>query len=255
MIRGLARSQDPTLEGVLEISHAGETHKISVKRVASARRYTLRVRAASRDVLLTIPKRGSLREARSFAEKNAAWIGARLRRLPQPIPFSHGSIIPFRGQDHRIVHLPDSRGTVWIGPGDYDGERSECIFVAGGASHIERRVRDFLKREARSALVSAVERHSTKIDRKPARVTLRDTTSRWGSCSASGALSFSWRLILSPDFVLDYLAAHEVAHLVHLDHSSAFWTLTRRLCHETDRAEAWLNAHGSKLHRYGKDGG
>ena len=86
-------------------------------------------------------------------------------------------------------------------------------------------------------------------------VTLRDTTSRWGSCTAQGALNFSWRLIMAPPFVLDYLAAHEVAHLVHHDHSARFWTLTRRLAPETDRAEAWLRAQGASLHRYGADAG
>jgi predicted metal-dependent hydrolase len=82
-------------------------------------------------------------------------------------------------------------------------------------------------------------------------VGLRDTTSRWGSCSSQGSLNFSWRLILAPAYVLDYLAAHEVAHLVHMNHSARFWKLTRKLCAETDRAEAWLKAHGKDLHRYG----
>ena len=99
-------------------------------------------------------------------------------------------------------------------------------------------------------LEAAVQRHAATIDVKPRRLSIRDTTSRWGSCSAAGAMSFSWRLILAPPLVLDYLAAHEVAHLVHLDHSAKFWALTRRLAPETDQAEAWLRAHGAQLHRF-----
>jgi hypothetical protein len=116
-----------------------------------------------------------------------------------------------------------------------------------------RRVADFLKREAHRDIEAAVARHARSIGVKPKRIAVRDTVSRWGSCSATGGLSFSWRLILAPPFVLDYLAAHEVAHLVHLNHSPKFWSLLRRACPETNRAEAWLKAHGANLHRYGAE--
>jgi predicted metal-dependent hydrolase len=131
------------------------------------------------------------------------------------------------------------------------GERGPLICVAGDLSHVPRRVADFLKREARRDLDAAVARHCKALGLAARRITLRDTTSRWGSCSTTGALNFSWRLILAPPFVLDYLAAHEVAHLAHMNHSAMFWRVTRRLFPETDRAEAWLKAHGSGLHRFG----
>jgi hypothetical protein len=129
-----------------------------------------------------------------------------------------------------------------------------ALHVAGDARHVHRRVMDFLKREARKRLEDAVRRHCAKIDVKARDVTLRDTTSRWGSCSATGGLNFSWRLIMAPPHVLDYLAAHEVAHLIHMNHSDEFWALTRKLSNETDSAEAWLKAHGASLHRYGARG-
>ena len=94
-------------------------------------------------------------------------------------------------------------------------------------------------------------RHAAKLNVKARRIALRDTSSRWGSCSTTGALNFSWRLIFAPPFVLDYLAAHEVAHIVHMNHSPMFWKLTQRLFAETERAEAWLRAHGAALHRFG----
>ena len=235
----------PTSE--IEIAHGGEIFRIALRRAQTSRRYTLRVRAASRDVLLTMPARGTLKEARAFAERHAAWIGVRLSRLPQPVAFAPGEVTPLRGVDHRIVHRERARGVAWVEAAQ--GEPVIC--VAGDAPHVARRVADFLKREARRDLETAVARHAAALDVKPRRIALRDTTSRWGSCSSSGTLNFSWRLILAPPFVLDYLAAHEVAHIAHMNHSPLFWALTRRLYPETDHAEAWLRAHGSSLHRFG----
>ena len=233
--------------GHLEVAHCGAVHRVEVKRVASARRFTLRVRAATRDAVLTMPTRGSIKAAREFAERHAAWIGARLDRLPKPIYFEPLSFAPLRGVEHQIAHYPGARGVVWTA----EGEEGPILCVAGGLAHVARRVVDYFKREARRDLEGAVARHAATLGLTKKRITLRDPTSRWGSCSATGALSFSWRLILAPPFVLDYLAAHEVAHLVHMDHSPAFWRVTRRLFPETDRAEAWLKAHGAELHRFG----
>jgi predicted metal-dependent hydrolase len=231
----------------IAVAHAGEIYRVALKRVATSRRYTLRVRVASRDVLLTMPARGTLRQAREFAERHAAWIGVRLARLPKPVAFAPGEIAPLRGVDHLIAHRPGARGVVWL----ETGAEGPLICVAGEAPHVGRRVADFLKREARRDLEAAVARHAAALQLKPRRLSLRDTTSRWGSCSSTASLNFSWRLILSPPFVLDYLAAHEVAHIRHMNHSPLFWALTRRLFPETDRAEAWLKAHGASLHRFG----
>src|SRR5262249_34965314 len=132
-----------------------------------------------------------------------------------------------------------------------DGTRLLC--VAGGAAHVARRLRDFLAREARRELVAASRRYAESLDVSIRSVSLRDTASRWGSCSQSGALSFSWRLILAPAFVLDYLAAHEVVHRVELNHSKRFWRRVEEVFPEWRRAEAWLRAHGTSLYRYGRE--
>jgi predicted metal-dependent hydrolase len=236
-----------------EVRHDGATYKVVLKRVASARRYTLRVKNGSGEVVLTMPTRGSLREAQAFAERQGAWIGARLRRLPQVVAFEAGAAIPLRGIAHEIVHRPGRRGTVWAEAKEPDllAKADFALCVAGDAAHVARRIRDFLKREARRDLEAAVLHYTRELGVPNRAVGLRDTTSRWGSCSSQGSLNFSWRLILAPAYVLDYLAAHEVAHLVHMNHSARFWKLTRKLCAETDRAEAWLKAHGKDLHRYG----
>ena len=125
------------------------------------------------------------------------------------------------------------------------------LHVAGEQEHAPRRLLDWLKRQAHLDLKTRVELHARRLDLSPNRIYVRDQTTRWGSCSTSGALSFSWRLVLAPPFVLDYLAAHEVAHLRELNHSHKFWRLTRSLFPRTDEAEAWMKRHGAQLHRYG----
>ena len=231
----------------IEVTSDGDTFRVALKRVSTSRRFTLRVRAATRDVLLTMPSRSSLQSAREFAERHAAWIGVRLARLPRPVEFAPGAVTPLRGVDHTIVHRPGQRGVVWV---EIDA-RGPLLCVSGETPHIQRRVTDFLKREARDDLQAAVAKHAKRLGVSPKRIVLRDTASRWGSCSSTGGLNFSWRLVLAPPFVLDYLAAHEVAHIVHMNHSPLYWKLTRRLFPETDRAEAWLKTHGAGLHRFG----
>ncbi len=224
-----------------------------LRRAPSARRFTLRVRNASGDVLLTMPARGGVSEARLFAERHAAWIGARLKRVPRAVPFAPGAMIPVRGIEHLITHRPNVRGTVWMeNSAENDSEPAPLLCVAGDKAHVARRVADYLRRLAHHELETAVGHYCKQLSLPARSVTVRDTTSRWGSCSSTGSLNFSWRLVLAPAFVLDYLAAHEVAHLVHMNHSPKFWKVARSLSSDVDRAEAWLNMNGAQLHRYGK---
>jgi hypothetical protein len=240
--------EKPAQDRAISVTHDGETYAVHVRRVRTARRFILRVRSATRDAVLTMPGRAALKDAADFAERNAAWLGVRLRRLPENVPFEEGAIFPLRGAPTRIVATGSLRGVVME---DRDENDAPILRVGGAPEHIARRVRDFLKEEARLALQGAVDAYAAKIGKPAPRVTLRDTTSRWGSCSTSGALNFSWRLIMAPPYVLDYLAAHEVCHLQHMNHSRRFWDLCARLCPRTDEAEAWLTAHGVSLHRYG----
>ncbi len=232
----------------IEVAVGEDVCSVRVRRHPQARRYTLRIQAATREVVLTMPPRGSLREARDFAQRHGGWIAARLNRLPAAVPFAHGTVVPVRGLDHRIEHRRGARGTVWSELAA-DGARLLC--VAGEAPHVSRRVADHLKREARRDLEAASARYAERLAVRVRRVSIRDPSSRWGSCSTTGVLSFSWRLILAPDFVLDYLAAHEVAHLVEMNHSPRFWRTVLAVCADTRRAKAWLDAHGAELHRYG----
>jgi predicted metal-dependent hydrolase len=238
----------PTEPQAIDIVFDKSIYLVRLRRHRQARRYTLRIHAATREVILTMPPRGTLKEASAFAQKHGGWIAARLHRLPEAAPFAHGTIVPLRGSPHRIVHRAGMRGTVWIEIGNA-GEPLLC--VAGEMPHVDRRISDFLKREAKSDLEDASRRAAEKLNVAIKRVSVRDQSSRWGSCSTTGVLSYSWRLILAPPFVLDYLAAHEVAHLVEMNHSPRFWRLVDRLCPNAQRAKVWLDVHGTDLHRYG----
>jgi len=239
------RPPDPQ---TIEVAVEQAIFSVRVRRHPQARRYTLRVQAATREVVLTIPPRGSLKEARAFAQKHVGWIAARVGRLPAAAPFVHGASVPVRGLAHRIEHRRGARGTVW-GELSPDGTRLLC--VAGEAPHVGRRITDHLKREVKRDLEAACRRYADELGVRVRRVSIRDQASRWGSCSSNGVLSFSWRLILAPPFVLDYLAAHEVAHLVEMNHSPRFWRTVLSVCPDTRRAKTWLDAHGAELHRYG----
>jgi predicted metal-dependent hydrolase len=238
----------PSEPQAIEVVFDQAIYPVRIRRHRQARRYTLRINGPSREVVLTIPPRGSLKEARAFAQKHGAWIATRLKRLPHATPFTHGTVVPFRGVPHRIVHRPDVRGTVWV---ETDDAGEPVICVAGERPHHNRRIGTFLMRAAQRELGAASRRYAGELGITFKRLTVRDQSSRWGSCSNSGVLSFSWRLIMAPPFVLDYLAAHEVAHLVELNHSARFWRLLRKLNPDCERAKAWLDAHGTDLHRYG----
>lgn len=232
----------------LKVFHEGQSFKVALKRRPTAKRITLRVSNATGEVVLSIPERTDVGLAQKFADSHSQWIATRLANVPERVLFEPGALVPFRGVPHRIVHWSSIRGVTQAARSSA-GE--PIIAVAGEAAHVGRRVRDFLEAEAKRDFAVAVKKHTAQLGQSAKRITVRDTKSRWGSCSANGALSFSWRLIMAPPFVLDYLAAHEVAHLRELNHSNRFWKLTYQLCSRTDEAEAWLKTYGSALHRIG----
>jgi predicted metal-dependent hydrolase len=238
----------PSEPSVVQVVFDKAIYLVRLRRHRQARRYTLRIDAPTREVVLTMPPRGSVREAKEFAQKHGGWIAARLKRLPEAAPFAHGVEVPLRGEPHRIVHRRGERGTVWT---ETDGSGQRLLCVAGEPPHVDRRISDFLKREAQRDLDAASRGYAAQIGVSIKRICVRDQSSRWGSCSNTGVLSFSWRLILAPPFVLDYLAAHEVSHLVELNHSPRFWRLVKRLYPQLERAKVWLDANGTDLHRYG----
>jgi hypothetical protein len=238
----------PAEPSTLLVKHGSQVFAIRLRRHRRARRYTLRIHPTDREAILTMPPRGLIAEAREFAQLHGGWIAARLGRLPKAAPFQPGTVVPLRGTPHRIVHRAGVRGTVWTETRE-SGDKVLC--VAGGYEHIDRRIHDFLKREARRDLHKVALDHAEMLGVRVKRLSIRDQSSRWGSCTSAGSLSFSWRLILAPPFVLDYLAAHEVAHLVEMNHSPRFWRVVAKICPSVERAKKWLDTYGNDLHRYG----
>ena len=220
---------------------------IAIRRSDRARRMTLKIDQKRGGAVLTLPRHVALAEAERFLKDHRQWLDARLSALPEPVPFTDGQVIPLRGQPTRIVHNP-GRGTVTF----MNNESNPQIIVRGRSEHLGRRLEDWLKAEARQDLTRAVDIHASAIDAKPAAIKVRDTGTRWGSCSSRRTLSFSWRLVLAPPDVLNYLAAHEVAHLRHMNHGTAFWALVARLDPHYRKAQAWLKSDGPGLFAIGR---
>ena len=208
-----------------------------------ARRIIIRVDHGG-SIVIVLPARATKEDGRRFALSNKGWIQERLAHMPEPLPFLHGVSIPYLGVEHRIRHRPANRGAVWREAGE--------IHVAGRPEHLPRRVEDWLKHEARREFERRALQKAEELGKSVRRIGIRDPRSRWGSCSPDGVINFSWRLILAPRFVVDYVVAHEVAHLRELNHGSRFWRLTETLCPDLERARNWLAANGPGLHRYGK---
>ena len=228
----------------LTIAHAGDALPVTFLRSARARRASLRVDSARRRIVLTAPLRMARGTAVDFAQAQAGWIAARLKRLPDVRPFVDGAEVPLFGTPHRIRHRTDRRGTAW--------REGVEIHVAGKPEHLPRRLRDWLTAELKARLVPLVHAKAQRVERPVKRITVRDSRSRWGSCGPDATMSFSWRLVFAPPEVLDYLVAHEVAHLVHLNHGPRFWALARTLCEvPIEGPQTWLKKNGEVLLQYG----
>lgn len=221
----------------------GRTAPITWRRSARARRISLRIEPRGGGVIVTLPARASYAAGRAVLLTYRDWVAERLDRLPAPVALGDGAMVMLDGTPRRIVHRSDARGTAWLESGD--------IHVAGDAAFIARRVGDWLRAYARRQLGQMAREKAAGAGLALRRVTIKDTSSRWGSCTASGTLMFSWRLVMAPPPVQDYVVGHEVAHLKHMNHSAAFWSLTDRLTPHRTAADAWLAAHGAGLMRVG----
>lgn len=221
----------------------GRQVALAVRVHPRARHIALALDGSSGGVRLTLPPGISVKAGLRFAAKHEDWLEAQLASLPPRIPFRPGALIPFLGEPHEIRHLPGGRRGVWREDG--------ALMVSGKAEHLPRRVTDHLKREARETLAQRARGLAAEIERVPGPISVREMKSRWGSCSADGRLRFNWRLILAPESILDYVVAHEVAHLIHMDHSRRFWRIVEQLCPDAGASRRWLSQNGNSLMRYG----
>lgn len=230
----------PPLETTIDL---GDRSAPLTARVNSrARRLIVKVDPVKGRVFVTAPSKRALSDAIDFARTRAEWIlgeldsgGAR--------PFAPGETFPLRGAPVIIEAAGRLRDGV-----RFDSGR---LLAGGDPSHLNRRITDWLKKEARKALTERVDHYAGLLNRRRGPISIRDTRSRWGSCARDGALSFSWRLIMAPPEILNYVAAHECAHLVHLNHSSAYWRLLKTLDVDAVAARDWFSLNGQSLYAYG----
>jgi predicted metal-dependent hydrolase len=221
---------------------SGPAH-VQWRRSARARRVSLRIDPRRGAVVITLPLRAGRRAGMALLMDHADWVAERLAALPRAIAFADGAMVPIGGVPHGIRHVPGARGGAWLEEG--------AILVTGEPEFLPRRVADFLRAEARRRLSVLVAAKTAQAGLATKRMTVKDTRSRWGSCAPDGSLAFSWRLVMAPPFVQDYVAAHEVAHLRHMNHGPRFWALVAQLTPQTDAAIAWLRTEGAGLLRIG----
>ncbi|HEY4944176.1 MAG TPA: SprT family zinc-dependent metalloprotease [Rhizomicrobium sp.] len=219
----------------------GRAVAVTMRLNPRARRLIVKVHPSTGEISVIAPSQRALDRALDFAQGEAPWISRQLARVPKRVALTLGQAIPFRGEEHLI--LRGDGGPAVVGAG--------VLRVGGRDEHVPRRVLDFLKREARRETEALSRAYAARIDAKVRRVTVRDTASRWGSCSANKSISYCWRLILAPAFVLKYVVAHEVAHLREMNHGPRFWRLVRSLVADIETPQAWLKKNGTALHRYG----
>lgn len=224
----------------------GEDVTVLVRVNARARSYRLSLPRSGAPVL-TVPPGGSWREAEAFLRRHADWLAARLAGARTPVALTPGAILPLKGIAHRVVATGGVRGRVEAA--EMAGE--PVLLAPGAPEHLARRLLDWLKAEAARDLAPVVAGHAASLGVTVKGLRVGDQSSRWGSCSSTGRLSFNWRLILTPPFVLDYVAAHEVAHLREMNHSPAFWAAVAEALPEMERGRAWLKAHGRDIMAYG----
>ena len=214
--------------------------EVILRRSARAKRLSLRMSRLDGRVTLTLPKHVPESEGRAFLAEKESWLRGHLDQHQAPRLIGLGDQIPLHGQPVQIV-AGEGRSVRLL-----DG----ALAVPGDPAQVPRRVQTWLRTQARDALAGASDHYAAALGRPYTKLTLRDTRSRWGSCNSEGALMYSWRLILAPRSVLNYVAAHEVAHLAEMNHSPAFWSLVTQLYGDWKPQRRWLRDHGAGLHQY-----
>ena len=237
-------------EELRTLTIAGREVPLTIRAHPRARRLTLRIEPGGRGLRLTVPPKARRGDVDAFIARHEGWAAEKLAALPVAPKVEAGATIPIAGEPHLIEHTGALRGRTERVAGD-DGRL--VLRVSGDPASTGRRVAELLRREARGPIEAAAARHAARVGREPKAIRLKDTRSRWGSCTAEGTLAFSWRLAMAPPHILDYLVAHECAHLRHMDHGAAFWSLCRELAPRTDEAKAWLRCEGQALHAYDFD--
>jgi len=213
---------------------------VHLRKNARAKRYSLRISNKDGKISLTLPRWSNLNEAMAFAREQEGWMRKHLSKQLQPVEVVHGTRILLDGRKVLIDH----------GTGRSVRVEDGVMYVPGKDTQVVPKVRAYLKTLARERLVGASIRYADMLGRVVGPVTLRDTRSRWGSCTSDGRLMYSWRLVMAPPAVLDYVAAHECCHLIEMNHSDAFWSLVEQISPNYKEDRKWLKVNGALLHQY-----
>lgn len=245
MVFGFLRKAEPRPAPPLERHYdvAGRTLPLRIVENGRAKRLTLRIDPGGQGLRVTIPPGVAPREVDRFLDRHQGWLEQRLAKVPDRPQVRPGIKVPLRGVPHLVVHESSKKGSVSVAV----VEGQPALLVHGERVHLPRRIADFLKREAKRDIEALVLKHTTSVGRRAKSVRFKDTTSRWGSCTTDGNLSFSWRIMMAPKPVIDYLVAHEVAHLKEMNHGPRFWKLCQELAPDTERCKAWLKKNGGAL--------
>lgn len=222
----------------------GRSLELALRRSGRARNMLIRILEVEGRAELVLPRRVSMAEGWRFAEEKAHWIEARLRALPPRVPFEDGAVALYAGRPLVLHRLPGTGNGAAL-------RRGGRLEVPAKPERFARAVKAWYVAEARRQLGARAHAIAEEIGRGIRRITIRDPETRWGSCSTAGHLSFSWRLMMAPDFVAEYVVAHEVAHLKAMHHGRSFWALVERLYGDPEPARRWLNNNGLALRRYG----
>ncbi|MEM7328005.1 MAG: SprT family zinc-dependent metalloprotease [Pseudomonadota bacterium] len=224
------------------VTKSGESINVRLEVNPKARRLILRLDERNREAVAVAPSRKKIGEAAAFARDRVDWIAEHLQALPRQVQLQSGSEFMLRGAPCQIT-LEGSGRLAKLDPGP-----PQILRVPGEIETTGRRAERFLRKIAKSDLSDAVIRYCGQLNVEARRVTVKDTRSRWGSCTSDGRLAFSWRLIMAPPDVLEYVAAHECAHLLEMNHSPAFWAHVETCRPDWKRERAWLRQNGRDLH-------
>lgn len=228
-------------QAVPQVEVAGRVLPVVLRRNAQARRMTMRLAPDGSEVRITLPRWGRSAEALEFANNRKGWIAGQLAAVPEPVCFSSDSTLPYRGDALPIRHDPTASRRVKL----IEGE----VHLGGPAESLAPRLRRWLESEARSLLENDLAFYCARADRPMQRLMLSNAQRRWGSCARDGTIRINWRLVMAPDTVRRSVVAHEVAHLVHFDHSPAFHAMLDEIYeHDIRAANRWLKRHGRQLY-------
>jgi len=232
---------------VFLLAKSGTSVPVRVHIDKRAKRVSVRIDPTAREAIATAPSPRYALDAIGFATERVDWIAERLGALPPPVAFRPGAYIPLRGVIHRLRHVETGRAVKVdrnLGP-------TPVLLIPGPKENFADKTRAFLRAAARIDFAERVAVHAETLKVKPRSIAIKDMRSRWGSCSSEGRLNFTWRLVCAPPFALDYVAAHEVAHLKEMNHSTRFWKQVEKCYPNWQEARTWLHERGGVLHSIG----